>query len=229
MLSTHTRSATIETVFFDLDGTLVDNFKALHKAFAHAHAQLGLEAPSYEKVLRTVGGSAPVTMERLLGDTEQAQKAMPIFEAYFKAHMFDGIETLAGTQWLLDALQKQGKRMAVFTNKDGDVARDICKHLNLMPYLDAVMGAGDTSWRKPERPFTQYALETMQAKAETSAMVGDSPFDLQAAQACGMQAWLVSTGTHDTEHLKACQPPADGVFEDLYQLGATAFGLPRVD
>lgn len=223
-MSPVSKNTAIKTVLFDMDGTLVDNFTALHKAFAHAHEQLGLEPPTYEKVIKTVGGSAPITMARLMGE-KNASRAMPHFDRYFEEHMLEGACTLPGALWLLDCLRTRGYSLAIFTNKTGEIARRMCAYLELENRLDAVIGAGDTPWRKPQPEFTAHALEQMNARAEETAMIGDSPFDLQAAQAGGLTAWMVATGSHTVAELEACKPPADAVFENLHRLGEHCFGL----
>ena len=84
--------------------------------------QLGLEPVDYETVKRTVGGSVDVTMERLIGP-ELAPRAVEIFLPYFDKIMFEDLVALPGAKEILEALQTQGKRLAVFTNKRGDAAR----------------------------------------------------------------------------------------------------------
>ncbi|MGE9290458.1 MAG: HAD family hydrolase, partial [Puniceicoccales bacterium] len=47
-------------VLFDLDGTLIDHFEAIHESYNFAQNTLGLPPASLEKVKATVGGSVPV-------------------------------------------------------------------------------------------------------------------------------------------------------------------------
>ncbi len=219
-------ATTISTLLFDMDGTIVDNFEALHKAFSYAHEQLGLPIPTFDKVRRTIGGSAPISMAKLVGE-DYVSRAMPFFNEYFAKNMFNGLNNLPGTLWLLTALKARGIKMAIFTNKTGAIARPMCDYLNISQFFDAIIGAGDTPWRKPQPEFTRYALEQMQSTPETTALIGDSPYDLKAAQAGNIAAWLVSTGTHSTEELLASTPPLTTVFSDLYQLGETIYNFRR--
>lgn len=207
-----------------MDGTLVDNFTALHKAFSYAHEQIGVTPPTYEQVVRCVGESAPVTMGKLVGE-DKAGEALPFFNEYFAQHMLEGICTLPGTLWLLAALQERGIEMALFTNKTGRLARPMCEHLKIDTYFKNIIGAGDTPWRKPQKEFSLYALEQMNASAESTAMIGDSPYDLRAAQCVGIRAWLVATGSHSREELAACEPPADALFDSLFDLGEQMFSV----
>ena len=211
-----------QTVFFDLDGTLIDQFKPIYRSYLHALEELNLEPVDYETVKQTVGGSVDVTMERLIGP-ELAPLAVEIFLPYFNEIMFEDLIALPGAKEILEALQAQGKRLAVFTNKRGDAARSTLDHLGLMPYLDEVFGANDTPWRKPQPEFSRHVLEKMATSAEESCLVGDSPFDLQSASVVDMPCHLVATGTHDLEQL--AQTGATSVHEDLFALARECFDL----
>ena len=209
-------------VYFDLDGTLIDHFEAIHRSFSYAGEQLGLTPPSYEKVVATVGGSVPVTASRLYPDSDPLIVA-DLFEKHFDTVMYDHVEINPGTEWLLETLHNQGVHCIVFTNKRGDKARNICKHLGLHRWLDGIIGTGDTPHRKPERAFSEYALNSFHASPNSSCLVGDSPFDEQAASAVGMDCFLVATGSHDEETLK--RETNAPVFANFFDLGKTALGL----
>ena len=216
---------TPSTVLFDLDGTLIDQFKPIYRSYLHALEQLGLEPVDYETVKGTVGGSVDVTMERLIGP-ELAPRAVEIFIPYFDGIMFEDLFALPGANEILEALQSQGARLAVFTNKRGDAARATLDHLGLMPHLSEVFGANDTPWRKPQPEFSQHVLEKMNSSAEESCLVGDSPFDVQSASVVGMPCHLVATGTHDLEQL--AETEAASVHPDLFALARDCFGLELV-
>lgn len=204
----------IRTVLFDLDGTLIDHFTCIYRCYCYAQEKLGLPRVSYETVLHTVGGSVPVTLARLFGE-EVGKQALPLYRERFAQIMLEDIKPLPGTPDVLQSLKARGMQTAVFTNKEGPASRAIIEHLGWTQWLDAVIGTQDCPWRKPQPEYTRYALEKLGAAPETSLMVGDSPFDLQAAQAGGMQAILVATGSHTHEQLSALTPPALAVYNDL--------------
>ena len=213
---------TPKTVFFDLDGTLIDQFKPIYRSYLHALEELNLEPVDYETVKQTVGGSVDVTMERLIGP-ELAPRAVEIFLPYFNTIMFEDLIALPGAQEILEALRAKSKRLAVFTNKRGDAARATLEHLKLTPFLDEVIGANDTPWRKPQPEFSDYALEAMKTTPDESCLVGDSPFDLESASVVNMPCHLVATGTHDLDQLSGIG--ADSVHPNLFELADKCFGL----
>lgn len=214
----------IQTAFFDLDGTLIDHFMCIYRCYRYASEKLGTETASYDTVRATVGGSVRITMGKLVG-VENAERGEALFREHFNEIMLEDLHPLPGAAWLLRTLQARGVKTAVFTNKHGVGARKVLAHLGFDAHLDGIIGTYDTPWRKPDPEFTQHALEVMQTDAARSIMVGDSPYDIQAARAGNIRCYVVATGSHTVEELEQCDPPADGVYRDLPHFAEAFLGL----
>lgn len=213
----------MHTVLFDLDGTLIDHFTTIHRAYAHAQKTLGLPVADYETVKQKVGGSIQLTMKRLIGEDPRYDKAIRVFKEHFAEIMFEDVEILPGTLELCAALKAAGHRQAVFTNKFGPHAREICEHLGFTQYMDLVIGAEDTAYRKPHKEYSEIVLERLGIQAKEAIMVGDSPFDVEAAKGVDMHAaYVVATGSHTMEQL-AEETDADGIFPDMETLAKKVF------
>lgn len=189
-------------VLFDLDGTLIDHFRAIHRCHTHAMTRLGLPAPTMAQVRAAVGGGVELAVERLVGPARKAE-ALALYRPHWNATMLEDAEVLPGGHDLLTALRARGVKTAVFTNKHGPSSRAVCDHLGLSPLLDGNFGATDTPWLKPEPAFAQHVVTQLGAEAGTTLLVGDSPFDVQAARNAGFAFIGVTTGTHDAEELRA--------------------------
>ncbi|HEX2860648.1 MAG TPA: HAD family hydrolase [Lacunisphaera sp.] len=200
-------------VLFDLDGTLIDHFRAIHRCHAHAMTQLGLPAPTLDQVRAAVGGGVELAVERLVGKERSAQ-ALAIYRPHWTTTMLDDVELLTGARELLTALRQRGTRTAVFTNKHGPSSRLVCAHLGLAELLDGNFGATDTPWLKPAPEFTHHVLSALHAAPATTVLVGDSPYDYQAARNAGLTFLGVTTGTHSAAELRAAG--AEKVFADLH-------------
>ncbi len=207
------------TVLFDLDGTLVDHFAAIGRSHTHTMLSLGLPAPTAARVRAAVGGGLENALAQLVGPARVAE-ALPIYRAYWDATLLDDVVLLPGARELLATLRADGVRTAVLTNKLGASARQICDHLALTPLLDAVVGAQDTPWLKPDPALTRQVLAQLGAEAATTLFVGDSPYDVQTAHQAGLPCWCVTTGTHTAEQLGPAG--ADQIFSGL---AAMALGL----
>jgi len=190
------------TVLFDLDGTLIDHFAAIHRSHSYTMRHLGLPEPSLAQVRAAVGGGLEQAIARLAGP-ENVPAALTIYRPYWEATMLDDVQLLPGAFELLTALKQAGIQSAVFTNKHGPSSRRVCAHLGLDPLLEGNFGATDTAWLKPMPEFADHVLSALHAQPATTAMVGDSPFDLAAAQNSGLSFYGVTTGTHDASELIA--------------------------
>jgi len=213
------------TILFDLDGTLIDHFAAIERSHIHTMRQLGLPVASPARIRAAVGGGLENALAQLVGPSRVAE-ALPIYRAYWDATMLDDVVLLPGARELLASLHAAGVRTAVLTNKLGSSARLICDHLGLTPFLDAVVGAGDTQWLKPDPRLIQKVLDQLATSATTprselvdaTLLVGDSPYDIEAAYQAGLTSWCVPTGTHTAAELRAAG--ADWVFDNLKAMGA---------
>ncbi len=189
------------TVLFDLDGTLIEHLPAIHRCYCHTLPQLGYAAPTYEEVKRAIGGGLPKAMAKFVPE-ERLEEALAIYRPHWDATMLEGVELMPGARELLEALRGAGVTCGVFTNKHGPSGRKVCDALGVSDLLAEVVGAGDTPWLKPEPAFAQWALERMGAEAATTCLVGDSPFDVEAASRVGMGFVGVTTGTHSEAQLR---------------------------
>ncbi len=188
-------------VLFDLDGTLLDHFKAIHRCHSHAMTQLGLPAPSMDEVRAAVGGGLELAVERLVGPERKAA-ALALYRPHWDATMLFDVELLPGAREILTALRQRGIRTAVFTNKHGPSSRAVCAHLGVDALLDANLGATDTPWLKPDPRFAQHALTLLGAAPSATVLVGDSPFDCAAARNADLAFIGVATGTHTADELR---------------------------
>ncbi len=214
----------IKAILYDLDGTLIDHFRAIHQSIAFAQQQLGLPPSSYAKVRATVGGGIELTLSRLVGP-ELAPAALPLYRRHFDEIMLDELDPLPGAAWLLEQLYARGFRQAVLTNKIGDSSRTLLRHLGWDRWFELILGADDTPWRKPQPEFTRHALDKLAVAPAETLFIGDSTFDIATAHNAGLHCQVVATGSHSRAELLACQPPPDAVFDNLFQLGAATFHL----
>ena len=210
------------TVLFDLDGTLVDAFTTLHRAYCHILPQFGRPAPTALEVRRAVGGGLEKAMSHFV-PADLVAEACRAHVAYTDKILLEDPVLYDGAAELVSALHTQGIRTGVLTNKIGDHARAVLAHLGIAGQLDLILGARDCAWRKPAAEFTAEALRRIRGDAAHCCLVGDSPFDLTTARNAGLPCFCVTTGTHDEPALRAAG--ATSIFPNLHALAAAEFGI----
>ncbi len=215
------------TILFDLDGTLLNHLAAIHRSYAHTLPQLGLPAPTREQVRRAIGGGLTNAMRRFVPEAD-LPRALQIYSAYWDRTMLEGVELMPGADALLHALHQHGCTLAVFTNKHGVSSRLVCDFLGIAGMFRGIFGAQDTAWLKPDPRYAAHVLAAIGGEAATTCLVGDSPYDAEAARRAGFDCHLVTTGTHSAAELRAAG--AEHAYPDLFDLARHAFGieLPRL-
>jgi phosphoglycolate phosphatase len=206
----------VRAYLFDLDGTLIDHFAAIHRCYAHTLGRMGLPEPTPAQVRAAVGGGIENSLAKFIPPARFAE-AIAIYREFWDRTMLERVSLMPGAKELLEGLSGRGAALGVLTNKLGSSSRLICDKLGITPLVQVVLGAHDTPWLKPQPELTRLALERLGASADECLLVGDSPFDVDAAHAGGLPAWVVTTGTHTAEQLLAAG--ADRVFADLWRVG----------
>jgi pyrophosphatase PpaX len=159
-----------------------------------------------DEMLAYVGGwSLREQMCRLAPD--RAQELVEAYRAYNEPR-HAGLEFCAGMHELLVELRAEGPRLGLATAKRRSTVEIAFRYLpQLEGLFDAIVCAEDTERHKPDPEPLLLALHRLEGEPENAAYVGDSPFDVEAAQAAGLRSVAVSWGgIHDQERLRLACP-----------------------
>jgi len=189
---------------FDLDGTLVDAFYDITDAVNYALDTLGFLQLSTNKVRQYVGNGLHKLMERVLKDVAEAsgkreplpgvEEAANLWKEYYLAHPADKARLYPGVLEFLNFLKKHSKIMAVFTNKNHEIAEKVLTKMGLMNYFKEVMGENGRFPRKPEPGGLFFLMEKYSALPAQTWMIGDGEPDIGVARAAGCRLCGVSYG-----------------------------------
>lgn len=218
-------------VYFDLDGTLIDHFKAICRCYNTILREFGHEEIPFVDLKKRIGPPLPVTISEIFHTHDKGliAEVMHRYQHLMSETFLDGLEVLPGALWILQELKKNAYKIAVFTNKRQKVTHSICNFSGFTPYLDAIIGTEESvdCPKKPEMRYIQTALNALGAQASDSVMIGDSEIDLLTAKVGHFSAaYAVATGTHSAEKLAGPELGATKVFSNLYELGKEIFHLP---
>ncbi|MBO9714484.1 HAD-IA family hydrolase [Sphingomonas sp.] len=191
---------------FDCDGTLVDSQANICRAMEAAFAEAGFEPPERAAIRRIVGLSLVPAIARLLPEGDPAlHEAMA--DSYKRAFfamrsngaldpepLFDGIaETIA-------ALDATGWLLGIATGKSDRGLIAILEHHGLRARFVTLQTA-DRHPSKPHPSMLEAAIAEAGATPDTTAMIGDTSFDIAMARATGAHAIGVAWGYHDPHEL----------------------------
>lgn len=201
----------IDTLVFDLDGTLIDSAPDLANALNQVLAAADRSTLSVEQVAAMVGDGIAVLVERGFTATGGVPSDLPAaverFRAAYTHVASDRTILYPGVIETLTLLRNDGYRMAVCTNKPIAATNIVLRALNLTQFFDAVAGGDTFPTRKPDPAHVTGTLNMLGSRAEQAIMIGDSTNDVVAATGAGVPVVAVSYGYR--------RAPADQLGADL--------------
>ncbi|HEU4599296.1 MAG TPA: HAD family hydrolase [Solirubrobacterales bacterium] len=210
----------------DVDGTLVDtNYHhalAWHRAL-HAHGH----PVQMWKVHRHIGMGGDQILDALIGKEAAAAEGEDVrsLEAEAYGELIDEVEAMDGARELIEQLVEEGSTVILASSaKEHEVDR----YLDLLDARQLVHGwttAADVERTKPEPDLVNAALAKADNQAR-SVMVGDSVWDVKAAQAAGLPTLAVLTGGFSEAELR--DAGASQVVESIAELRVDRASLDRL-
>lgn len=210
----------IDSVIFDLDGTLLDTLDDLRAAVNHALTAFALAPISKPRVRKFVGNGVPKLIERAVYfasvgkepdldgeidvDRSLVSACLALFTEYYDKHSSDMTAPYGGVADMLAAVKNHGLKTAIVTNKYDGAAREL-KDI-FFPTVDLIIGAQDGIRPKPAPDGVLKALECLGSDTTRSVYVGDGETDMKTAKACSMPVVAVTWGFRDEAVLREFNP-----------------------
>jgi HAD superfamily hydrolase (TIGR01549 family) len=190
------------TVVLDVDGTLVDtNYQhaiAWHRALrAHGYVV------QVWKIHRHIGMGGDQLVEALIGEPGEKDDGEAIREAEGEAYgeLIGEVQTMEGAVELLRDLHEDGAAVVLASSAKAD---EVEHYLDLLEAREVVQGwtsSADVERTKPHPDLVQVALEKAGGDGP-AVMVGDSTWDVKAAERAGIPTLAVLTGGFSEEELR---------------------------
>jgi len=191
----------IDTVIFDLDGTLVDSQPAALGATIEALSRYDVQVTA-EDLREVFGGGARRLVGHFLERDFGEDRAAEILEeavqlrSSLQLDLTDEVVLLPGVKELLAALRDGGFKLAVATMSSRVVVDSVLEHHGVQAYFDATFSVDDVSRIKPDPEILTKTIERLGGQVDRALYVGDSSHDLEAAASLGMSFILVDSGLY---------------------------------
>lgn len=192
-----------KAIVFDLDGTLLDSSGGLANSLNFVLRQFGFAEISRRDVVRFTGNGSRMLVERSLPGGKACPHFEEILSAYldrYSSHSSEGTAPYPGIKELVAELVRRSMPMAVATNKDEYIAKDLLEHF--FPGTFLVKGGGDGHPKKPDPRGVLEACSEFGISPNESLYVGDTSVDAETATAAGMPFVLCSWGFRPREELE---------------------------
>jgi phosphoglycolate phosphatase len=190
------------TLFFDLDGTLIDSAAGITRSVSYALEQLGHPVPSQAELRGWIGPALRTSFLPLLGDEARVEQAVALYlerygrEGWTEHSVYDGVAEM------LDAVHAAGHRLAIVTAKNEDNARKILGGLPFGDRFDDIVGSSRDGRLTHKVELIGEALRRFELPAERCLMIGDRRMDIEGAREHGMRNIGVLWGFGSEDELR---------------------------
>jgi phosphoglycolate phosphatase len=189
----------------DLDGTLVDSLADLTASVNVMRSHFALQPLPPLSVRRMVGQGARNLVERALPGADEFMVAsgLALFLAHNEAHLVDRTVLYPGVADTLAALAAAGHTLALLSNKNEGLCRQLLHHFNLSALFAAVIGGDSLPSRKPSPEPVLHLMQLLGKQPESTLMVGDSRNDIAAGHGAAVMTVGCSYGYGEPAELES--------------------------
>jgi len=207
--------AKVDTVVLDVDGTLLDSNYHHALAWSRAFEHAGVTVPLW-RIHRTIGMGGDKLVAAAAGDEVEKEHGDDVRDRWEQEYddLVGETRLLPGAKELLRVLEERGIAVALASSSIPKHAQHAFELLDADDLADTATTAEDVEESKPDPELVEEALSRL--GSDHACVIGDSVYDVEAAQRTGVPAYGLLTGGYGRAELE--QAGAAGVYEDLDDL-----------
>jgi pyrophosphatase PpaX len=204
-------SNNIDTVLFDLDGTLIDTNELIISSFLHTMEKYYPGQYQRADVLPFLGPTLKETFEAV--NPENYEEMITTYRTYNVANHDLLVKGFEGVYETVRTLKENQFKLAIVTTKRSDVVKMGLKLTGLDEFFDVVVALDHVEKAKPDPEPLLKALEMLGSTPEQAIMVGDNHHDILGGKNAGTMTAGVSWSIKGRKHLEQYKP--DYIFDNM--------------
>ncbi|NIS60382.1 MAG: MtnX-like HAD-IB family phosphatase [Proteobacteria bacterium] len=192
-------------LIFDLDGTLIDSYDAIHIGLNEVFNHFGIPPLPYHQLGEHLGGSLEEILRAFLL-SHQLEEAKSIFRNKYRDIYLGKTSLLEGAKAVIEELSRRSIQLAVASNKSAKFCRKLLSHLGIDRFFTTIAGVGDGLRPKPFPDMVNAIVLDLGLRPEEVVMVGDTVEDIEAGKSAGVDVYALSSGYQPLEKLIRKRP-----------------------
>lgn len=206
----------INTILFDLDGTIIDTNDLIINTFLHVLEQhFPQQKYTREQIIPHMGLTLEQQMQTFSG-REEVTELVADYRTYNNLHHDTLIREFPRVKEVIAKLHERGITMGIVTTKIKPTTIRALDYFGLKEYMSTIVTVQDVTHPKPHPEPVLTALRNLGADPDKTLMVGDSAADIQSAKAAGVKAAGVAWSLKGVDVLQQYNP--DYILEDMTDL-----------
>ncbi len=178
----------LRAVLFDVDGTLVDSNDAHADAWVRAFEEHGVPVDR-DHVRRCIGMGGDKLMPEVSGIREESARGRAIASRrsdLFQREFLPLIQPFRDAGRLVAALKDRNLRLVAASSAKAEELTPLLAIAGAESLMDAATSSDDAEHSKPDPDIVTAALDRAGATPGDTLMIGDTPYDVEAARRCGI-------------------------------------------
>lgn len=213
----------IKAVLVDIDGTLVDSNERHVRAWERAFRESGFDVPS-SAIRQQIGKGADHLVPFLLPDATDALAARLGDEhgRIFKDAHLERVLPFAGARDLLARIHESGRAVVLASSASQEELDHYIDLMDVAEFVSATTSIDDVRHSKPDGDIFRAALANLgDLPSDRAVVVGDTPYDVEAADSCGVPSVAVRSGGFSDRDLSGAVAIYDDVAALLADFGSS--------
>jgi HAD superfamily hydrolase (TIGR01509 family) len=202
----------LQGVIFDIDGTLVDSNDAHAESWVDTFAEAGYDVP-FDVVRPLIGMGGDKLLPKAAhvdADSEEGKKLTKRRMEIFREKYLPHLQALPGSRALVLRVRKDGLTPVVATSAKDKELQSLLKAAQVEDLMEEKATSSDAKRSKPDPDIVRAAIDESGIPREKLVMVGDTPYDVEAASRAGVRIIAFRSGGWTDDELKGAVEFYDG-------------------
>jgi HAD superfamily hydrolase (TIGR01509 family) len=207
-------------VLFDIDGTLVDSNDAHARAWVNAFEEAGTHV-DVDTVRRSIGMGGDKLMPAVAGIAEDSPLGRRISKRrgeIFTSQHLPTVQPFRNAGRLVATLQSRGLVTVAASSAKKEELEALLTIAGAESLIDGATSGDDAEKSKPDPDIIHAALEKARTPPSQAVMIGDTPYDIEAASRAGVKAIAFRCGGWNDQTLRGAIAIYDGPWDLLARL-----------
>jgi HAD superfamily hydrolase (TIGR01509 family) len=216
----------LKGIIFDIDGTLVDSNDAHAQSWVDTFAEAGYDVP-FDAVRPLIGMGADKLLPKTIGighDSAEGKKLIKRRSEIFRGRYLSRLRPLEGSRELVLRVRSDGLKAIVATSAKDKELTSLLKAAQVEDLMQERATASDAKRSKPDPDIVQAAIEESDIEPEHLIMIGDTPYDIEAATKAGVRTIGFRSGGWTDEGLRGALEIYDGPADLLAHYDSSLIG-----
>ncbi|MFE8696552.1 pyrophosphatase PpaX [Cytobacillus sp. FJAT-53684] len=204
----------VNTVLFDLDGTLIDTNELIISSFLHTLGNYYPDRFKREDVIPFLGPTLKETFESI--DAEKVDEMIAVYRKFNLSQHDLLVKEFDGVFQTVQQLKEAGFKIGIVTTKVLMVVEKGLKLTKLDSLFDVIVALDHVEKPKPDPEPILKAMELLGSKPEETIMVGDNSHDILGGKNAGTKTAGVAWSVKGKEFLLGFNP--DYILDNMTDL-----------